>query len=610
MAYLDNYRAAVQLIQGNDTKLPDSIANLWPAWEVQSPQYQKPTPYQLAQSGYRSDELVYACIDYRAGGIAEPPARIYTGKKKAKKEVGGVFDAFPKGRPNWEMGEAEFWSATEIYRCIAGAAIWEIETNRMGEPINLWPLNPNYCSFLRGPNAPIRAVRYQYPGLPPIDIPRERLLIFMEFDPLYPMLKGLSRSAVALRSINVHTSTTDFLSMFFQRGMMIQGYLKAAQSLNDKEAERAQSRWRAQHGGVRNWAENNVAVLGMGMDYVPTQMDLRAAQFGVVDGRTEAAICMVFALSPLLLGAQVGLDASTLSNYDQAANQFLTRVLKPSWRWYSSELTQQLLPYLGYDNTAETYAEFDTDDVSAMKEDEDALYKRVTDAVSKNIMYRDEARAKLGLDPVDSNEKVFLGVTLGAADAPTSPVTNLETDFTAQQEAAQVEADRTHEIELAKAERPVSTFPPPEFSNPTPTEESGDDEATAMAEDRAKDLEEVRNGKSVVVFGVVCHTAGEVRKQYKAHWPRVDKTPEYIQKLDDAMKAAQELMNSPITDPVPAQPSQSIIMVEPTPMNINVEPTPILIENRVINAKPRRRVVRIVKDALGRPDYLEEVNEY
>ena len=411
MAYLRELSARAAAIQRGV-----AYGNIWPTWEVQSPQYPMPNPYNLAQVGYRKDELVYSCIDYRAQTVSEPLAMICKGKGKDKEPTSGLFDSFPHHQVNSEMGEAEFWMVSEIYRLIAGNAIWEIETNRLGAPVNLWPLNPSYCSFMRGETRPLNKVRYLYPGLNPVDIPREKLVIFQEFDPIYPLLKGMSRTAVAMRSIGVHSSTSDFLNIFFQRGANIQGYLKFAQSLNDVEADRARKRWRDTHGGVGNWGENNISVLGQGADYVPTQMNMKDMAFAEIDGRTESLICMVFGISPILLGAKVGLQAATLANYEQAEDHFYNRVMRPSWRWYAGEMTQQLLPLL--DDSEDLYVDFDTSTVSALSIDEDALWKRVLEGAHQNVIYRDEARSMLNLDPVDGDVQVFLGVTLRGPDAP------------------------------------------------------------------------------------------------------------------------------------------------------------------------------------------------
>lgn len=530
MAYADNWQET--LVQGN-RPLPPTVANLWPQWEVATPQWQTPNAYQLAQLGYRKDELVFACIDYRAQAIAEPPAMIYKGRKKQRTEIAGLFDSFQWGRPNKEMGESEFWAAVEIYRMIAGYSIWEVELNRLGEPLNLWPLSPQYCAFLRGRNQPLRAVRYHYPGLEPIDIPRERLLVFQEFDPLYPMLKGLSRSQVAMRTIGVHSSTTDFLNIFFSRGAVTTGYLKFERGINDIEADKARERWKEAHGGVEQWGSNNVGVLGSGADYVPVQMNFKDMAFPELDGRNEALICMVFKVPSMLLGAKVGLSAVTDTNFTNVLKQFYSQTIMPTWRNYSSEATQQLLSMLGY--TGGEYVQYDTSDVVSLSEDQDAKYKRVNDAYNNDLLYRDEGRGELGFDPVDNGEKVF--------KSKPAATDKIETVTTPTQENKPVDE------ELITT--PTETLPvDPVTSDTLEALKQWRSEALASVRRTGKvdATPTVKNRLASQIKSalVVCTKAGEVRKVFEHYWPSAqDSEARRIEaKLDEAVKLAKQLVSA------------------------------------------------------------------
>lgn len=388
-----------------------AYASTFPLYEQQAPQYPFPNPYNLAVNGYRRNELIYACTNKRAKAIAEPPIQVLAAdgteienhplrlliKNPITLEDGSV-----------KLTEKSFWRATETYLCVAGFAAWEIEFNRAGVPLNLWPMRPDWCSFRRGENNPLEYIRYQPYGLPPMDIAANRILLFQYFDPIYPLLKALSPSVVSSRVMSVDNAATDFLQMFFQRGAVVNGLLKTDQTLGEAEATRIRTLWTQQHGGIGNWGDP--AVLGSGVTYQPTQMNFRDMALDGIDERDEARICMALEVPPILVNARAGLNAATYSNYEQARKAWYEEWVAPEWDWLDSEIESQLLPKFEPARGASFTVEFDLTSVKAMQESEDALHTRAREDARLNLITRDEAREILGLDPID-DAPVFVGTT-------------------------------------------------------------------------------------------------------------------------------------------------------------------------------------------------------
>lgn len=564
MAYLETLKASGALVPAGGSV----IANTWPAWEITTPQYPAPNPYALAQNGYRRNEVMFACVQKRANAIAEAPLCVYSeqpasrGAKKpaAREEQGQHKLRRLMQRPNDAMGEVEFWQAVQIYLDIAGFSIWEIELNRIDEPRNLWPLRPDWCSFLRGEHKPLRAVRYQPPGLAYEDIPIERCVVFMEFDPIYPMLKGLSRSAVAMRVASVDNAATDFLSLFFKNGAVVNGLLKTVQSLNAAEAKRIRDLWREQHGGVQNWIDP--AVLGSGVEYQQMQMNFKDMAFDAIDGRDEARICQIFDVPPILVGSKIGLERATYANYKEARTAFYEETVTPRWRYLASEVSEQLLPH--FEDTDETdyrgrylgplVTDFDLSKVRALQEDRDAKWKRADLAYKGGWASRDEARAEAELDPIDGDVPVF------AAD-PKSTATGAEIEqekaAAAEQQAAQLEAARAQAEQQQTTEQPE---PPVDGANETdaePVVEPDEKQVVkALAEWRKVELARVAGAKTYALPAFVhtlpsvlvrpmlaglidAKTASEVRAVFAKHWPK----PAAKATLNERAVAALEQFN-------------------------------------------------------------------
>jgi hypothetical protein len=241
---------------------------------------------------------------------------------------------------------------------------------------------------------------------------------------------------------------------------------------------------------------------------------------------------MVFGMSPILMGAKVGLQAATLANYEQAEDHFYNRVMRPSWRWYAGEMTQQLLPLL--DDTEDLYVDFDTSEVSALSVDEDALWKRVLDGAQRNVIYRDEARSMLNLEPVDGDAQVFLGVTLRGPDAPaeTARIADpnwVQEEQTQPQLALMPQPSATNFVTTAGTAGPattttaavqvkMSTFTTvttnaPTFSEPTTTEQ--------FKTWRAEALEHIGQGVGAPFDSELmqCTSKSQTRGIFEARWP-------------------------------------------------------------------------------------------
>lgn len=375
-----------------------TIAGTWPQWEQVTPQYPFPNAYSLALNGYRKNEIVFACIQRRAAMTSEAQLKIYTKGDDRQELPDHPLKKLLK-RPNSAMSEVDLWQVVSIYADIAGHSTWEVEFNRIGEPINLWPMRPDYCSFMRGENKPLAKVRYLYPGFEPFEIPIERIFNVMEFDPIYPLLKPLSRTMIALRVSAVDNAATDFLKSFFDHGTMTNIVLTTDQSLQDPEAQRMQERYMEQHGGAGNWARP--VVLGKGTTAQNVGMNFKDMAFPEIDGRDEVRICMIFDVDPIVISAKIGMGTITENNKKEALRGMYQQVISPRWSWLANKVKAQLLPF--FEDEPDNFdVEFDTSEVVGMQEDKDAKWTRAVNGFKTRIITRNDALEEMGLDRLET----------------------------------------------------------------------------------------------------------------------------------------------------------------------------------------------------------------
>lgn len=343
-----------------------------PAWESTQPTYVTSANFDiLVKEGYHKNELIFACIARWAVTGAQISL---TMQERGSKET---VDAHPvlalMRKPNPNMSEAEFWASVMQYQKLAGRAIYEIERSNGGEPIALWPLRPDLVKAVPARNRPIIAeyiytVEGQEFRLKPRDV-----LDFPLFDPR-SMYTSYPPVAVAARVGDVDNDLTDFVKLLMEHGGMPMGVLKTTMALSEDEVISIRERWRQTYGGYENWV-NNIGVLDRDASYQQTGLSMPDMGFEVLDARDEARICEVLDIPPILVGAKIGLDKATYSNYETAQKVWWLNSVIPTYETFLDTLNTQLLPQ--YPNSAGRYTLiWDKSQVPALQQNVNELWVR------------------------------------------------------------------------------------------------------------------------------------------------------------------------------------------------------------------------------------------
>lgn len=435
-----------------------AYSSFYPSYEITSPQYPTPNPYFLAQQGYRTNDLVYACINERSTDVKQAPLIIRKddGSDAPEEVIGHPITKLLK-RPCPGVNQKMMWEIIEKYLLIAGFSCWEKERNNFGEVIRLWPMRPDWCSFYRGEGQPIRAVRYQPYGLPALDIPINDVVMFQFFDPLWPLLKGFSPTMAAMKVIGVDTSITDMLDAFVHNGAFLGGVLKTEQAITDAEAQRIRDRWKLTHGGSEN--AGDIAVFGKGVGFDRTNNTFREMQFDQVDGRSETRICTIYRVSPILIGSKVGMGTITENNYKEARQSQTERVTIPEWEYFADVIWEQLLPDFETDPD-QFLCEFDLRKVKILQEDRNQMVERATKLYTSKIATLNEAREEIGLDPDDGER--------GEGYYDDRPAAQMQLDANGQP----IPPDKSGKLPTNKPGEEKPKEPPKEEAQPAKAEKS------------------------------------------------------------------------------------------------------------------------------------------
>jgi hypothetical protein len=118
----------------------------------------------------------------------------------------------------------------------------------------------------------------------------------------------------------------------------------------------------------------------------------------------EERISAVMGVPAIIAGLGAGLDRSTLANTREMGEMFTERKLVPQWRADAAKLNVSLKP--DFTDDRDISIAFDQKNVRALQEDENDKFERLKKATGeKAFMKRNEARAEIGLDPLDEWEE-------------------------------------------------------------------------------------------------------------------------------------------------------------------------------------------------------------
>ena len=365
-----------------------------PIYSVNKAQWPEQNLTTLRTQGYNQSATVFACVQARAKAVSAATLRVY------RDEGGGQrseVDNHPLRevmlRPNPFMSEAEFLLLTATFMDVAGFALIEKVRSSSGRVVELWHLRPDWAKpILRDQAAP--DWEYNIPGRGPITIPADDVLVITGTPSATLAPTGLSPISVALREVGIENSATDFLKLFLDNGGAPRYALVSPTPITDQaKADAIREKWAQTYGGFQNWV--NVALLHGGLDLKQVGFNIDEMAYPELRRLTEARICTTFGVPAILIGAQVGLDASTYSNFEEARRTFYEDTVTPLWARIDGAISRDLLPEFGVERGVSV--EFDTSNIPALRDDVNPAWGRATAALAAGAITINQAQMEMGL---------------------------------------------------------------------------------------------------------------------------------------------------------------------------------------------------------------------
>lgn len=319
-----------------------------------------------AKEGFEQNSIIYAAIMYKARAIALAPMRVYSNVDQPEPLARNHELQRLMIKPNRYMSGTYLQVIRSIYLNLSGNSYIFIDRDNRGNPVGLYPLRPDRVFIV-----PIDEQQVGYLYLPQgrsfseaIPIIDEDMIHDKLPNPLDDMGgagEGLSPISSSSMAADVDNKMSKFLNNLVNNGVMPTGLLVSDTQLTDKDAERMRRRFTEKYGGVNSWAD--VMVLDKRVSYERIGMTLQEMVVDNLDKRNEARILQSIGVSPILMGALLGMENSTYANYEEARAAFWQDVMLFELLLFEDEYNQRL-------SSNDTYRfMFDTSKIPALRDD-------------------------------------------------------------------------------------------------------------------------------------------------------------------------------------------------------------------------------------------------
>lgn len=229
-------------------------------------------------------------------------------------------------------------------------------------------------------------------------------------------INGRSIISYAKKVFDLSKYTDATASNYYQSGCNLNGILTITGNPSQEEVEKIRMNWKRLHGADGN---SGLAILKGNMNY--QSIGQSAAESQMLEARlfNVSEIARFFNISPVLLG---DLTKSSYSTIEAAQLEFVQHTLYPFIVMFEEELNRKLCH--------RSNVRIDFDESFLIKSDKSVQANYLNTLVSGGIMSINEARASLGLNPIEGGDKVIIPFT----DISQNTIGETEGDTVAQVE--------------------------------------------------------------------------------------------------------------------------------------------------------------------------------
>lgn len=338
---------------------------------------------------------LWSCVRVICKAVSTMPLHLYErldagGKRRAVKHP---LYFLLHSRPNSEMVPLTFKDTLTAHVLTWGNGYAEIERNKNGYPIALWPLTPNRVTPER--NKINREVQYKV--LLPDNGGTTTLRASQVFHipgPGFDGIKGYSVLTMFRESIGLGLSLQEYAARFFGNGAMPGGVLEHSGQLGEAAHKNLRKSWHEMHQGLDK--VHRLAILEEGMKYHQIGISPEDAQMLESRKFGQLEMTSIFQIPPHKVGH---MNDATFSNVEHMGQEFLTDSLL-----YWLTLWEQTVHWklLSQEDQLRYFAEFLT--ANLLRGDLKSRYEAYAIARQWGWMSADDIRDKENENPLPDGQ--------------------------------------------------------------------------------------------------------------------------------------------------------------------------------------------------------------
>jgi HK97 family phage portal protein len=361
-----------------------------------------------------NSSAIWAAVSMIAGSLASLPVCLYERTKRGKEEVtDGRLVSIVRDEPNPEMTPAVYKETTQAHILTWGNGLAEIERDKGGNPLNLWPLAPHLVKPGRTKAGElVYVVRDQASGQESA-LPATNVLHIpgLGCDGLW----GYSVIQKARESIGLTLAAERFGASLFGNGATPGGVLSTDQKMSQEAVMNLRGSWSAEHGGLTN--AHRLAILHSGLKYQTIAHTPEDAQFLETRKFQLEEIARWFNLPPHLIRH---LDRATFSNIEHQGQEYVKYTLGIWMCKWEQELNRK---FLRPEQRSRFFYEFDAD--RFLRGDMKSRYEAYNVGRQGGFLSVNDIRARENLNPLGEEGDVYL-IPQNYANAKSLGETNVQ----------------------------------------------------------------------------------------------------------------------------------------------------------------------------------------